>query len=112
MELNDDGEARFFWPDGRPLLGVPAAPRWAGAPLAPATSNLVAEGITIDAHTSTPLWHGERLDLAYAIDVLWQPRSTEAPPRDGSAATHEEAPLPVDDRLRRSAFRGRHRVAG
>ena len=111
LELNDDGEARFFWPDGRPLLVAPAAPRWAGAPLAPTTSTLAAEGISIDAHTSTPHWHGERLDLAYAIDVLWQPRSTEAPPRDGAAETHEEAPLPVDERLRHSAFRGRHRVA-
>jgi len=29
-----------------------------------------AAGLELDPHTSTPLWQGERLDVAYAIDVL------------------------------------------
>ena len=29
-----------------------------------------ADGIRIDAHTATPTWLGERLDVGSAIDVL------------------------------------------
>jgi hypothetical protein len=29
-----------------------------------------AEGLTLDAHTATPGWLGEPLDVGYAIDVL------------------------------------------
>jgi hypothetical protein len=29
-----------------------------------------AEGLAVDAHTATPGWLGERLDVGYAIDVL------------------------------------------
>ena len=29
-----------------------------------------AEGLALDAHTATPGWLGERLDVAYAMDVL------------------------------------------
>jgi len=29
-----------------------------------------AAGLTLDAHTATPGWLGERLDVGYAIDVL------------------------------------------
>jgi hypothetical protein len=32
-----------------------------------------AVGIEIDASTSTPDWHGERLDLDWAIRALWRP---------------------------------------
>jgi hypothetical protein len=30
----------------------------------------VAEGLRLHAHTATPGWLGERLDVGYAIDVL------------------------------------------
>ena len=78
VRLWDDGDARFSWPDGRPLTAAPPAPRWAGAPLAPTASRLAANDITIDGCTATPHWHGERLNLAYAIDVLWRPPPTSA----------------------------------
>ncbi|HEX9822133.1 MAG TPA: hypothetical protein VGD07_21240 [Methylomirabilota bacterium] len=29
-----------------------------------------AEGLVLTAHTATPGWLGERLDVGYAIDVL------------------------------------------
>ena len=54
---------------------VPAAPRWNGPPLAPNDDRLAAAGIEIGPDTATPDWHGERLDLGYAIDVLWKPRT-------------------------------------
>ena len=76
VTLGDDDETRFAWPDGRPLLAAPPAPRWRGSPLAATTAHLADRGLTIDARTATPHWHGERLNLAYAIDVLWKPPST------------------------------------
>ena len=76
VTLRGNGEARFAWPDGRPLLAAPPAPLWKGAPLADTNARLASAGIPIDAHTATPHWHGERFDLAYAIDVMWRPRST------------------------------------
>ena len=50
-------------------------PRWTGPPLAPTGAHLAAAGIEIGPDTATPDWHGERLDLGYAIDVLWKPRT-------------------------------------
>ena len=100
ITLQEHGDARFFWPDGRPLLAAPPAPRWKGAPLAPSASRLAAAGIAIDASTATPHWHGERLDLAYAIDVMWRPRSDEVPPRNPSA----EAPASAAARIRGPAL--------
>ncbi len=76
VRLGADGEARFAWPGGRPLLDAPPAPSWAGAPLAHTNARLASADIPIDAHTATPHWHGERLDLAYAIDVMWRPQAT------------------------------------
>ena len=87
VTLRDDGEASFAWPDGRPLVAAPPAPRWAGAPLAPTNARLASAGIAIDAHTATPYWHGERLNLAYAIDVLWRPGPDRATGHDASAET-------------------------
>ena len=34
----------------------------------------LAAGIEIDADTAMPSWRGERLDLDYAMSVLWRPR--------------------------------------
>ena len=49
---------------------------WAdgGAPLAPTVARLAAAGITIGPHTATPEWYGESLNVAAALDVLWEPR--------------------------------------
>ena len=77
VRVGNGGEAEFCWPDGRPFPDVPSAPRWTGPPLAPTDTHLAAAGIEIGPDTATPDWHGERLDLGYAIDVLWRPR-TEA----------------------------------
>ena len=69
-----NGAARFVRPDGRPLPAVPPAPGWTGAPLEPAAKRLQAAGIDIDGSTATPAWRGERLDLKWAIGILWRPR--------------------------------------
>ena len=75
VRMGPSGDATFCWPDGRPFPAVPAAPRWTGPPLAPTDARLAAAGIEIGPDTATPDWHGERLDLGYAIDVLWTPRT-------------------------------------
>ena len=41
-----------------------------GDPVGAIRARHEAEGLVLDAHTATPGWLGERLDVAYAIDVL------------------------------------------
>ena len=90
VELRDDGEACFFWPDGRPLPDVPPAPTWTGTALASTDAHLETAGLTIDPHTATPDWLGERLDLDWAITVL-HPATADPPRRDLSAGTSSTA---------------------
>jgi hypothetical protein len=52
------------------LPHVPPAPALASDPVALIRARNEAEGLVLDAHTATPGWLGERLDVAYAIDVL------------------------------------------
>ena len=74
VTIGPSGAARFVRPDGRPLPAVPPAPHWTGAPLEPPAKRLVAAGIAIDGSTATPAWRGERLDLKWAMGILWRPR--------------------------------------
>ena len=69
------GRFRFLRPDGAPLPAVPPPPRWQGAgePLAPTVERLAAAGISIGPHTATPEWYGESLNVAAALDALWEP---------------------------------------
>jgi 5-methylcytosine-specific restriction endonuclease McrA len=70
VERQPDGELRFRWPDGRSMPDVP--------PPFEVTSDLLgvlrgwrqAAGLDLHAHTATPGWLGEHLDVGYAIDVL------------------------------------------
>ena len=75
VRLDPTGNAMFCWPDGRPFPDVPCVPRWTGPSLAPTDAHLAAADIEIGPDTATPDWYGERLDLGYAIDVLWRPRT-------------------------------------
>jgi hypothetical protein len=65
-----DGALRFRTPAGRPIPEAPAPP----AVPADAAAALVAahrgQGLAIEARTAGPEWHGERLDLGWAIGVL------------------------------------------
>jgi len=69
------GGFQFLRPNGQPLPAVPPAPRWEGVgpPLAPTVERLEAAGISIGPHTATPEWYGESLNVAAALDVLWEP---------------------------------------
>jgi hypothetical protein len=65
-----DGELRFRRPDGRPLPEVPPPPDVLGDPVKILRGQHDAEGLVLNAQTSTPGWPGERLDVGWAIDVL------------------------------------------
>ena len=74
VTIDRTGGVRFAHPDGRPLVEAPSPPAWTGPALQPTDDGLAAAGIEIDADTATPSWGGERLDLDYAMRVLWRPR--------------------------------------
>ena len=86
VAMQDDGRASFFWPDGYHLPDVPPAPGWRGRPLSPTDQVLDQAGIAIDAHTATPDWYGERLDLHWAVRVL-HPATADPVHRDVPAGT-------------------------
>ena len=81
-----DGGFQFLRPDGVPLPAVPAVARWEGAPLAPIDARLEAAGISIGPHTATPEWYGEPLELAAALEVLWEPPKRRSPGRADGAS--------------------------
>ena len=78
VTMDAAGDARFAHPDGRPLEEAPPAPAWTGPALQPTDDGLAAAGIEIGADTATPSWGGERLDLDWAMHVLWRPRREPA----------------------------------
>ena len=86
MALDAAGEARFLRPDGRPLPEAPALPVVTDMLLASQTARLDRAGIRIGPHTATPAWRGERLDVDWAVGVLWRPRG------DGAGDVLPEAP--------------------
>ena len=73
VQVDGAGAIAFLRPDGRPLPEAPATPDWDGPALAPVDRRLAEAGIGIDAEMA-PRWRGERLDVVWAIDVLWRPR--------------------------------------
>ena len=79
VALGAAGDAHFVRPDGRPLEEVPPLPPVVGPPLAPVAARLDRAGIRIGPQTSTPDWRGERLDVDWAISVLWRPRRQATP---------------------------------
>ena len=78
ITLDATGDVQFVRPDGRPFPAAPPPPLWIGAPLAPVTAKLDQDDISIDPHTATPAWRGERVDVGWAVGLLWRPRSEVA----------------------------------
>ena len=74
ITLDAAGEVAFTRPDGRPFPQAAPPPLWTGEALAPENERLEQDGIEIDAHTATPHWKGERVDMNWAVDLLWRPR--------------------------------------
>ena len=65
-----DGELQFRHPDGWIIPVVPAPPQVPDDPAEVVRARNVAVGLRLHAHTTTPGWLGERLNVGYAIDVL------------------------------------------
>jgi len=70
VERQPDGELHFRRPDGRLLPEVPPPAATPTDPVQALRGRHDAQGLRIDARTSTPAWLGERLDVGWAIDVL------------------------------------------
>jgi hypothetical protein len=70
VERRLDGELEFRRPNGSMLPDVPPSPDVVSDPVAVIRARNEADGLALDARTSTPGWLGERLDVGYAIDVL------------------------------------------
>jgi hypothetical protein len=68
VHISATGEISFTRPDGRPLPDAPALPQLPED----CVDRLIAaqQDLEIDAWTPTPDWHGERLDLDFAIRAL------------------------------------------
>ncbi len=74
----EDGTLHFRRPDGQLLPEVPLPPEVRGDAVSALQARHVAAGIRLHAHTATPGWLGERLDVGWAIDVL-HPLAREKP---------------------------------
>ena len=70
VERQVDGALQFRFPDGRPFPDAPPAPTLQDDPVEVLRSRNEAPAQQIDPWTATPVWHGERLDVGWAIDVL------------------------------------------
>jgi hypothetical protein len=79
VERQADGTLRFTTPHGHALPDVPPPPSVSDDPAGAIRSTNDTAGLRLHPRTACPDWHGERLDVGYAIDVL-HPRAI-APPR-------------------------------
>jgi len=70
LERLPDGELRFRRPNGWIVPDVPPPPKVPDKPVELLRALNDAEGLVLNRHTATPGWLGERLNVAYAIDVL------------------------------------------
>jgi 5-methylcytosine-specific restriction endonuclease McrA len=70
VERRPDGALAFRLPDGRPLLAVPPSVRVPVDPVETLWRQHRAQGLRLGPWTACPDWHGERLDLGWALDVL------------------------------------------
>ncbi len=70
MDRQPDGELHFRRPDGQLLPEVPPPREVRGDPVKILRAQHDAEGLVLNARTTTPGWLGERLNVGWAIDVL------------------------------------------
>ena len=80
LERLVDGALRFRRPDGRALPEMPPPAMVPADPVGAIRTRHVSQGLHVHARSGCPGWLGERLDVAWAIDVL-HPRAATGPGR-------------------------------
>jgi len=70
LERNTDGALTFRRPNRWTIPDVPDPPAVPADPKKTLLETNAAHAVTVDSHTLTPEWRGERLDVGYVIDVL------------------------------------------
>jgi hypothetical protein len=70
VECQPGGALRFRRPDGTLLPDLPPPPSVPHDPVQALRAKHEIAGLRLHARTACPGWHGERLDVGYAIDVL------------------------------------------
>jgi hypothetical protein len=70
VERRPDGELTFRHPRGWEIPHVPPPMSIPDDPAGAIRASNAADGVEPSAHTAAPGWLGERLDVAYVIDVL------------------------------------------
>jgi hypothetical protein len=70
VERQADGELTFRHPYGYTIPHVPSSIAITDDAFEVIRARNEAEGLELDAHRATPAWLGERLNVAYALDVL------------------------------------------
>jgi hypothetical protein len=70
LERLPDGALQFRRPDGRALPDVPPPAVVPANPADAIRAQNAAQGLDLHARTGLAQWFGERLDVAWAIDVL------------------------------------------
>jgi hypothetical protein len=120
VERDAEGTLSFSTPTGRPIPDVPAPPAVPRDPTDALVAAHQARGLAIDGRTACPSWLGERLDLGWAIGVLYPAasvagveyrsgRSGQPGPGVSFPGQAEPAPDTVSTSQRRSPFCGSSR---
>jgi hypothetical protein len=95
LERLPAGELRFRRPNGWIVPDVPPPPKVPDKPVELLRALNDAEGLVLNRHTATPGWLGERLNVAYAIDVLHPLAIRAQPPRPQSSGVSSSSPIVV-----------------
>ncbi|HEX7784642.1 MAG TPA: HNH endonuclease signature motif containing protein, partial [Methylomirabilota bacterium] len=97
LERGPDDTLEFRRPDGTPLPEVPSPAVLPDDPIAAIRAQHQSQGLDIGPRTACPAWLGERLDLVWAIDVLYPraapagPAQPKPAPRDPEEGSENEA---------------------
>jgi hypothetical protein len=70
LDRGPDGELRFRRPTGLLMPDVPPPSKVPADPVHALRGRNESAGLHLHAHTATPGWLGEHLNVGYAIDVL------------------------------------------
>ena len=77
VEREADGELSFRHPNGWAIPNVPACTDVRCDPVETIRDCNAQNGSNPSAHTATPGWLGERLDVRYAIDVMYRRKKND-----------------------------------